>query len=96
MLEALHFGHFLSLEAMKSQGPLFIDTGDSVDQPFSVWRKLTVSRVKPLPLSVVGGFDGRFLFPLFLGRFFFRRVLFGWFFGETRNRKKSESEEEGK
>ena len=96
MLEALHFGHFLPREAMKSQGPFFIDTGDPVDQPFPVRRKLTISRIKSLPLGIVGGFDGGFLVPLFLGRFFFRRIYFRWFFGETRNRKESESEEDGK
>ena len=96
MLEALHFGHFFPREAMKSQGPFFIDTRDPVDQPFPVRRKLTISRIKSLPLGVVGGFDGGFLVPLFLGCFFFRRILFGWFLGETRNRKESESEEEGK
>jgi hypothetical protein len=81
---------------MKSQGPLFIDTGDPVDQPFSVRRKLAISRIKPLPLSVVGGFDGRFLFPLFLGRLFFRRIYFRWFFCENRYWKEKESKEEGK
>ena len=96
MLEALHFGHFLPREAMKSQGPFFIDTGDPVDQPFPVRRKLTISRIKSLPLGVVGGFDGGFLVSLFLGSLFFRRILFYWFFGETRNRKESESEEEDK
>ena len=94
MLEAPHFGHFFPREAMKSQGLFFINTGDPVDQPFPVRRKLT--RIKSLPLRVVGGFDGGFLVTLFFGRFFFRRILFYWFLGETRNRKESESEEEGK
>ena len=96
MLKSLHLGHFFSRKAMKSQGPLFINSGDSVDQPFSVWRKLAISRIKPLPLGVVGGFNRGFFVSLFLGGLFFRRIPFFWFLGETRNRKESESEEEGK
>ena len=96
MFEALHFGHFFPGEAMKSQGPFFINTRDPVDQPFPVRRKLTIPRIKSLPLGVVGGFDGGFWVPLFFGRFFFGRILLYWVFGETRNRKESESEEDGK
>lgn len=63
------------------EGAFFVDTGDSVEEPFTVGRKSAIAVVEPFPLGVVGsgdgGFGSAFLF-LFWGLRFFSFFLRGF------------------